>query len=82
MHDHNDNNFGRMMWMMAICCLGPLIIIFFAGRARGGLTNWLIIGALVVCVGAHFLMHRKHKHHETAPSTNPENKAEDKNHKL
>ena len=67
MHDHNDNNFSGMMWMMAICCLGPLIIVFFAGRATGGLSTWLVFGALAICLGAHFFMHRGHKHPDAAP---------------
>lgn len=70
MHDHNDNSFSMMMWMMAICCLGPLIIIFFAGRASGRLSAWLIIGALAVFVGAHLLMHRGHGHQDEPKDNN------------
>lgn len=78
MHEHNDNNFSMMMWMMAICCLGPLIIIFFAGKATGGLSIWLIVGALVLCVGAHLFMHRKSKHSEVQ-AAEAKNKPDDKN---
>ena len=81
MHDHNKNSFSAMMWMMAICCLGPLVIVFFAGRFRGRLSIWLIIGALVVCLGAHLFMHRKRKHPESQP-TEAENKSEDSTHQL
>lgn len=61
MHNHNDDNSFSMMWMMAICCLAPVILAFIAGRSGRGLSVWWIIGIVAVCLGVHLLMHRRRK---------------------
>lgn len=54
-----------MMWMMAICCLGPIIIAFIVGRSGGRISNWWIFVLVALCLGAHLFMHRGHKHDDS-----------------
>lgn len=65
MHDHDQNSGARsMMWMMAICCALPLvlILIFGAGGKAIGAPSWIIFGVVAVMMIVHFLMMgRSHK---------------------
>ncbi len=74
-----------MMWMMAICCAVPLLLIFVfgaGGRALGA-PSWIIFGGVAVMVIAHFfMMGRSHKHSdEEQPIANEEDNKNSKDKK-
>ena len=85
MHDHNGKGNNSMMWMMAICCAVPLLLIFVfgaGGRALGA-PSWIIFGGVAVMVIAHFfMMGRSHKHSdEEQPIANEEDNKNSKDKK-
>ena len=85
MHDHNGKGNNSMMWMMAICCAVPLLLIFVfgaGGRALGA-PSWIIFGGVAVMVIAHFfMMGRSHKHSdEEQPIVNEEDNKNSKDKK-
>ena len=57
MDNHNDNNSKNMLWMMVICCLGPIVFILLAGNVNfkkggslfsGGYFFPILIGLFVL----------------------------------
>lgn len=52
--------------MMLICCLLPIVAIFFLGTTGigGSIRNSLPLLMIVVCLGSHFFM-KGHSHAET-----------------
>jgi len=62
---------------MALCCFGPIIIIFLVGKTKVGLPTWLILGVIAVCAIVHFTMHGRHKHFDDL-AINAKIKPEDK----
>jgi hypothetical protein len=68
MHNHNGKKDSGMMWMMAICCGLPLLILLFAG---GSLSSsgyfWpALVGVMVVAYLA--MMWRGHGRHSDSDS--------------
>lgn len=74
-HDHthgknseqeNRAGSGFHFPMMMICCLLPIIAIFFLGTTGigGSLGRLLPLLMIVVCLGSHFFMHG-HSHSKT-----------------
>lgn len=76
MHNHNDKNYSSMIWMMLLC-LVPLVILLFTGGklfSRGYLWPILIGGFLV----AHFwIMLKSYRSHDSDHAV-PRDKSEDK----
>jgi membrane protein implicated in regulation of membrane protease activity len=64
MHDHDGKGNKSMMWMMAICCGLPLLLILFVGGGGKalGTSTWVVFGGMAVMILAHFFMMGKHKH--------------------
>ena len=63
MHNHGGDK--RMMWMMALCCAIPLILIFTfgVGGQASGAPSWVVFGGIAAMVAAHFfMMGKSHKH--------------------
>ncbi|MFA5991754.1 MAG: hypothetical protein WC794_05935 [Candidatus Doudnabacteria bacterium] len=60
MNDHNDNgnndHSSSMMWMMAICCLAPLVFILILGKglAIQGWLGWTIAIVALAMIIYHF----------------------------
>lgn len=55
-----------MMWIMMLCCIGPIlfVVLFGAGAKSLGAPSWIILALIAVFVAAHFfMMGRSHKHH-------------------
>ena len=50
MHDHNGKGNSGMMWMMVICCVMPLVALFFVGGkiSTGGYFWPVLIGIFVI----------------------------------
>ncbi len=68
MHDHNDKNNNHdssMMWMMAICCLAPLVFILILGKglAIQGWLGWTIAIVALAMIIYHFWQMRGHGGH-------------------
>lgn len=72
MHDHNDNNFSGMMWMMAICCLAPFVFLLIAGKglAIQGWRGWSIAVIALALIGYHFWQMRKPRGNQKNPTAN------------
>lgn len=66
MHNHDNHKENSwMMWAMLLCCLGPVFLVLFfgAGVTAGGISPWIVIGAVAVVAILHFvMMKRSHKH--------------------
>lgn len=83
MHNHDDNDTGTksMLWMMAICCGLPvvLLLIFGGGGSALGASPWAIIGIVGVMVGTHLFMMRKSHRHSDEPhvTTDEEERSKD-----
>lgn len=61
MYNHGDKNNSSMMWLMMIGCLLPILFIVLSGSGSS-LSQWLILGAIVVFIGVHFWSMRKSHH--------------------
>lgn len=62
MHDHNDNNNSRMLWMMLICCLAPIVFILVASKGRGlGGFGWVVLAAIAIFMIHHHWPKRRSK---------------------
>ena len=62
MHDHNNKDGGHkgMMWMMAIRCALPIVVLLFGGSVlfSGGYVWFVLIGAVaVICIWMMFKGH-------------------------
>ena len=55
-----------MMWMMAICCGLPILLILFfgAGGLALGASIWIVLGAMALMIVLHLLLMRRHKHND------------------
>lgn len=69
--NHNDHG-SKMMWLMMICCLAPILLIFlFGSGARDlGAPAWIVIGIVAVFAIAHFLTMKK-SHQQSDDSEKP-----------
>lgn len=83
MHDHDGKGNKSMMWMMAICCGLPLLLILFVGGGGKalGTSTWVVFGGMAVMILAHFLMMgRSHKNSNEGHSTTEEENKNGKDH--
>lgn len=67
---HNNHN-SKMMWMMMICCLAPVFLIFLFGSGAKtlGAPVWIVVGLVAVFVIAHFVsMKKSHQHTDDEPA--------------
>lgn len=68
--NHNNHD-SKMMWLMMICCLAPILLIFlFGSGARAlGAPAWVVLGFVAVFVIVHFLtMKKSHQHSDDTPA--------------
>lgn len=62
MHKHNEEGNSWMMWIMMICCMAPVLLLFTSGGAFATL-NWPVLGAVAVLLALHwYVMKKMHGH--------------------
>ncbi len=54
--------------MMMLCCLLPLIVILILRYSFNINSNYLVWGALIICIGSHFFMMKAMHHTENDKS--------------
>ena len=71
MHNHddddNDKTFSWIMGLMMLCCVLPLLLVLFGGKALlSGGSRWWIGALMLVFVAWHFWSMRKGHCHNKA----------------
>lgn len=59
-----------MAWMMMLCCLAPILLLFVFGTgfAKSGASTWVILGLIAVMVIHLFMMVRRARSHSDQSS--------------
>jgi len=72
-HTNDGKETKSMMWMMAVCCLAPLVLIFALGFGSKtlGFSPWIIAVAAIAVVAVCFFAAKK-------PRENSKNESEAK----
>ncbi|MDP2736782.1 MAG: hypothetical protein Q8O59_03360 [bacterium] len=66
-HKNNQGHDSWMMWAMMICCIAPLAVLFFTGKAFNWRANWPIIIAVAAMLIAHYWLMGKTCHKKEPP---------------
>ena len=74
-HKNNENHDSFMMWAMMICCIAPLAVLFFTGKAFNWRANLPVIIAVAAMLIAHYWLMGKTCHKkEELPEKEEKNK--------
>jgi len=74
MQNHKDHNANHgMLWMMAACCVLPIVVLSLVGGTASGARGWLPLGLMAAMIGIHFWMMRKKR----SPATGSKNTTDD-----
>lgn len=66
-HKNNQNYDSWMMWVMMICCVAPLGVLFLAGKGLDWRSDGQIIIAVAIMLVLHFWLMRKTCHKKELP---------------